>query len=111
MPGWLVLVFALVSGGGPPPGLGDVCGPQGPAPGVSCRYECICFRTNGYRCLRTYSERCEGRECWQCQDRVTRKARLSCAIGEPVRSCFCKPYKTQEQGGAQSRNARRISAS
>ncbi|MDY0004589.1 MAG: hypothetical protein RBU30_25050 [Polyangia bacterium] len=61
--------------------------------GVSCRYECICFRTNGYRCLRAYEERCDGRECWQCQDKVTRKARLSCSIGEPIRSCFCKPFK------------------
>lgn len=92
---WFALVVVLAAGGGASSsGLHEPCGPQGSAQGVSCRYECICFRTNGYRCLRTYSERCEGRECWQCQDRVTRKARKSCAIGVPVRSCFCKPHKT-----------------
>lgn len=68
--------------------------PGAPRPqGVSCRYDCICFRTNGYRCLRTYVERCDGRECWQCQDQVTIKARQSCSIGVPIRSCFCKPSR------------------
>ena len=42
---------------------------------------------------RNGTEPCEGKECWQCQDRITSRARQSCAIGEPIRSCFCKPIK------------------
>lgn len=66
-----------------------------PAPDISpcairCRYECVCFRTNGYRCLRTYTQPCKGRACWECQGAVTHKARLSCSLGDPIKSCFCK---------------------
>jgi len=67
---------------------------------VQCRYECVCFRTNGYRCFRTYNHACDGKACWQCQDRVAHRARLSCSIGAPIKSCFCK-YK-QLDGRARS---------
>jgi hypothetical protein len=56
----------------------------------ACRYECTCFRMDGYRCQRWYSETCDRRACWECQDALTVRARLSCSLGGPVRDCFCK---------------------
>ncbi|MFH2008346.1 MAG: hypothetical protein ABI333_17305 [bacterium] len=57
---------------------------------VSCRFECVCHRSNGYRCFRYYTESCDGKACWQCQRRVTARARKSCSIGSLVRQCWCK---------------------
>lgn len=57
---------------------------------VNCRWECLCFRTNGYRCRRYYTEPCAGKACWQCQAQVSERARKSCSIGHPVKSCWCK---------------------
>ncbi len=60
---------------------------------VRCRYECVCFRVNGYRCLRIYTQPCDGSACWECQKQVTRKARKSCSLGPRIKSCFCKYRK------------------
>jgi len=57
---------------------------------VRCRFECVCHRANGYRCFRYYTESCDGKACWQCQRKVTARARKSCSIGSPVRQCWCK---------------------
>lgn len=61
-----------------------------PAGPTTCRYECICFRGEGYRCQRYYTEVCDRGACWQCQDAITVRARLSCSLGGPARDCFCK---------------------
>lgn len=81
--GWLLYALLVVSGPGSYPERTS----------VRCRYECVCFRVNGYRCLRAYTETCGAGTCWQCQERVTRKARQSCSIGARIKSCFCKYTK------------------
>ena len=78
------LSLVLLSSGG----AADVCPETRPA--VQCRWECTCFRVNGYRCLRYYTEPCAGKACWQCQGKITERARKSCSLGPAVRTCFCK---------------------
>lgn len=83
--------------------------PSGP---TTCRYECICFRGEGYRCQRYYTEVCERGACWQCQDAITARARLSCSLGGPARDCFCRssvarPRSAGPQRGSCARMARR----
>jgi hypothetical protein len=87
---WL-LAIALLTGAKdpgvrPPVTRAGHCAPLA----VRCRWECVCFRESGYRCRRYYTEACSGRACWQCQAAVTERARKSCAIGSPVKSCWCK---------------------
>lgn len=97
---WL-LTFALLVGPGDlttarQPPLAQSCAPLArqlnakAELAVKCRWECLCFRVNGYRCRRYYTETCSGRACWQCQAQVTQRARKSCSIGSPVKSCWCK---------------------
>ena len=100
------LWLPLVGGPGAPPASPRLLerGAEQLAPcprAVTCRWECICFRVNGYRCFRYYTEPCEGKACWQCQSALTQKARKSCSIGNPIRSCFCR--YNQIRKGMQSR--------
>ena len=84
---WL-LALAILTGPAEPESLQPA--PSAGACAVRCRWECVCFRVNGYRCRRYYTETCAGRACWQCQAQVTERARKSCSIGRPVKSCWCK---------------------
>ncbi len=97
---WL-LAFALLTGtgdlttvGGGAPRFARTCEVQSSRTyaerAVKCRWECVCFRVNGYRCRRYYTETCPGKACWQCQSQLTERARKSCSIGSPVKTCWCK---------------------